>query len=124
MHVESASLARRDVLNALPGHKRLVFFTSTGEPSVDLLRPVFQSGRHVLILQGGISGWEEQVLKVDATVRNEQDARRLAVSRYFRGESALGTAQPLEEISAEEFLRKPGLRIKQPSDEEQASEGC
>lgn len=122
VRVEPAKLQEPGVVRALPGYKKLVFYAE-GDVGADTLAPLFQRGLHVMIVDGGYEGWERQVLSKPEQVATPQEAKRDAVARYFRGESALGTPKPLEEISAEQYLRPPQLPAAAPAPTYE-SEGC
>ena len=123
VRVDPAKLRDRGIVRALPDYKTLVFYAQADEPAADLLAPLFQRGLHVMILRGGYAGWERNVLAKPHNVVTLDDARRDAVARFFRGESALGTPQPLKDIPAAKYLKPAALPPAKaaPSYE---SEGC
>ena len=123
VQVEPARLRDRGIVRALPDYKALVFYGQNAAPSADLLRPLFERGLHVMILDGGYAGWERQVLSKPPRVASAEEARRDAVARFFRGESALGTPQPLKDIPASKFLKPAALPPAKPAPSYE-SEGC
>lgn len=123
VRVDPASLKDPGVVRALPDYKKLVFYNGEDTVTGDLLRPVFARGLHVMILEGGYAGWQRTVLARPATVTTPAEAKRDAVAKYFRGESAMGTPEPLKNIPAEKYLRPPSLPAAQPAPTYQ-SEGC
>ena len=83
------------------------------------LYPVFSQGLQVLIIREGYVGWKGTVLKAPKKPETLADLRRAAVVKFLKGESALGTPQPLGTIPAQEYVRKPVLKKKK-----LVNEGC
>lgn len=123
VHVTPEQLRDPGVVRALPGYKKLVFYGARGDVDGDLLRPLFARGLHVLIMDGGYARWELRVLSKPGRTDTPELARRDAVARYFRGESALGSPEPVKEISAKEYLQPPKLPAPRPAPTYE-SEGC
>lgn len=123
VHADPAELQQPGVVRALPDYKKLVFYGADNGVSAETLAPLFRAGLHVMVIEGGYAGWERAVLAKPERVSNPAEARQDAIARHFRGESALGSPQPLEEISAEEYLRPPQLPAAQPAPTYEM-EGC
>jgi hypothetical protein len=125
-HIPGAiTLGERDpasptVIRSLPSYKKLVFYQAQDIPDDTALLPVFRSGAHVLILSGGYSAWQAQVLAPPAA---NADPIRVAVGKHFRGESALGEARAVKAQGAEQYLQEPTLPIKEQPLRPQV-EGC
>lgn len=109
-------------MKSLPAYKKLIFYGEDENLRVDQLRPVFDMGNHVLILESGFKGWKNTVLTAPNSVTTVEETRQDAVAKYFKGESALGTPQPLKRISAENFIRGPELKSGEKRKVEE--EGC
>ena len=120
-NVVPAELSRPRVVRTLPDYKKLVFYGAE-DRQAQLLAPAFRRGLNVLTLEGGYDGWVKEVMTRSAAVASPEEAKRDAVSKYFRGESALGTPQPLKSIPAQQYLRPPSL--PPPAGAPPASEGC
>ncbi|MBI3992182.1 MAG: hypothetical protein HY342_02830 [Candidatus Lambdaproteobacteria bacterium] len=118
----ASEMARPEVTRSLPEYKKLVFYAAGNDVDPELLYPAFARGLHVMIMDRGYAGWQRNVLAEPPSDGSPRSARLLAVSKYFRGESALGTAKPLEGIPARQYIRPPSLPI-QPAAGTQ-SEGC
>lgn len=112
------------VVASFPDYKTLVFYDASGQVKPEQLAPVFQRGLHVMVLQGGFEGWEQQVLTAPEEADGPAAAKRVAVSKYFRGESALGTPKELKEISAEQYIKQPTLPLQQQEAAPFQMEGC
>ena len=123
VHVDPVKLRDPGVVRALPDYKKLVFYGSDDAVSGDVLAPLFARGLHVMIVQGGYAGWERHVLAKPERANTPELAKQDAIARHFLGESALGRAQPLKEIQAEQFLRPPSLPAARPAPTYE-SEGC
>ena len=123
VRVDPRTLSDPGVVRALPDYKKLVFYNGENAVSGELLGVLFERGLHVMILQGGYAGWQRTVLGKPAQVVTREDAKRDAVAKYFRGESAMGTPEPLKKISADRYLRPPRVPAAQPAPTYQA-EGC
>jgi rhodanese-related sulfurtransferase len=121
--VDPARLRERGIVRALPDYKKLVFYAQDDAPAAELLAPLFERGLHVMILQGGYAGWERTVLAKPARLDSPEAAKRDAVARFFRGESALGTPQPLQNIPAAKYLKPAALPPAKPAPSYE-SEGC
>jgi rhodanese-related sulfurtransferase len=101
-------LARPGTLRQLPDYKKLVFYGAEDQQA-RVLTPMFARGLHVLTLEGGYEGWQREVMTRPANLTSADGPKREAVSKYFRGESALGTPQMLKEVPAQQYIRPPGL---------------
>ena len=123
VRLEPARLAEPDTLRAFPDYKKLVFYNRSGEIPAEELRPLLAQGLTVLVVRGGYQGWERDVLSDPGVAMGEEDAKRVAVSRYFRGEAVAGAPQPLKDIPAGKYIRPAELS---PVEEEDVpeEEGC
>jgi hypothetical protein len=121
VNVEPARLAQPAAVRTLPDYKKLVFYGAEDQ-QVRLLAPLFQRGLNVLILEGGYEGWVKTVMTRPTSLTSPDEVRRDAVSKHFRGESALGTPQPLRELPAQQYIRPPSL--PPPAEKPPQSEGC
>lgn len=121
VNVEPARLTQPAAMRTLPDYKKLVFYGAEDQQA-RLLAPLFRRGLNVLTLEGGYEGWVQAVMTRPAAVTSPEEARRDAVSKYFRGESALGTPQPLKELPAQQYIRPPSL--PPPAEKPPQSEGC
>ena len=120
--IEPEALKIQETLKALPDYKKLVFYGENETLQLDHLRPVFDRGHHILILTEGFQGWQKAILTSPKSITTTEDFQRDAVVKYFKGESTLGTPQPLQSISAEQFIRLPGLKPVEEGPVEE--EGC
>ncbi len=109
VQITPAKLQESGMVRALPTYKKLVLYDAAGEIEAETLYPLLEEGHHVLVLQGGYAAWQREVLTEPAVVEGPAEAKRRAVAQYLRGESTLGTPEPLGEIKAEEYLRPPAL---------------
>ena len=123
VQVDPAKLRDPDIVRGLPDYKALVFYGHSEEPDAKLLEPLFERGLHVIILEGGYMGWERHVLSKPRSVATPEEAKRDAMARFFRGESALGTPQPLKDIPADKYLKPAALPPARPP-QSYESEGC
>ena len=123
IHLNADKLQMKVVMKSLPVYKKLVFYGQEEIPGIDRLRPVFAKGHHVLILADGFQGWQKAILNAPQSFTTTDELRRAAVVKYFKGESALGTPQPLKSISAEQFVRPPSLHIRKATKADQ-EDGC
>ncbi|HKI99482.1 MAG TPA: rhodanese-like domain-containing protein [bacterium] len=123
VQVDAAKLRDRGVVRALPDYKKLVFYGNGEQPSAEVLEPLFARGLHVMILEGGYGGWQRAVLTEPPHATTPEEAKRVAVAKYFRGESALGTPEPLKNIPAAKYLRPAQLPAAKPAPTYE-SEGC
>lgn len=121
IHSSIAELSDPETLDGLPDYKKLVFYGKDNELDGSKLYPVFARGLHVLIIGDGYKGWAGTVLKPSGSYEPLEVARMDAVAKYLRGESILGTPQPLTDIPAKEFVQKPGLKKKK---KKYVNEGC
>jgi rhodanese-related sulfurtransferase len=123
VRVEPAKLRAAGVVRALPDYKKLVFYGDADAGQGEQLAPLFARGLHVMILDGGYGAWQRQVLSPPEHAGTPELARRDAVARYFRGESALGTPTQLQDIPAKQYLRPAQLPPAKPAPTFE-SEGC
>lgn len=126
VHLSPQDLQDDQVVRSLPDYKKIVFYDEDGSLDAGTLRPAFEQGLRVMVLRGGYAAWEDEVLEPPQTVATQQERKAVAVARYFKGESALGTPQPLEEVRAEEYLQSeeelPALDLE--SEQPYELEGC
>ena len=108
VNLDPADLSKASVLRQLPTYKKLVFYGAE-DRQPQLLQPVFARGLHVLTITGGYESWQHDVVSPLGEKNLPKDVKRIAVSKYFRGESALGTPQPLKEVPAQQYIRQPSL---------------
>lgn len=123
VQADPAKLAQPGIVRALPDYKTLVFYGAGDTVDVKALTPLFERGLHVRILDGGYAGWQRQVLTRPTRVATPAEAKRDAVAKYFRGESALGTPETLKELPASKYVRPPTLPSARPAPTYE-SEGC
>ena len=122
IHSSIEELSESETLDGLPDYKKIVFYGKDNWMDGGKLYPVFARGLHVLIISDGYKGWVGKVLKPSGSNEALEVARMDAVAKYLRGESILGTPQPLTNISAKEFVRKP--RLKKKKKKRFVNEGC
>ena len=121
INVSPEQLSRTGTVRSLPDYKKLVFYGAE-DRQARLLAPAFGRGLNALTLDGGYEGWVREVMTRPASVSSPAEAKREAVSKYFRGESALGTPQPLKNLPAQQYLRPPSL--PPPGEGPPQAEGC
>lgn len=121
IHLKPEALRESLTLNALPSYKKLVFYGADDGFDAKLLAPVFARGLTVQFIRGGYQGWRNGVLAVPENTAPEGAARKAAVAKYLRGESALGTPTPIKGFSTESLVRPPELDVTPPAP---ANEGC
>jgi hypothetical protein len=118
--VEPGRLMQSATVRTLPAYKKVLVYGAE-DRQAQLLAPLFARGLHVLTLEGGYDGWVRNVMTRPAAIAGAEDAKREAVRKYFRGESALGTPQPLRNQPAQQYLRPPNLP---PAGKPPQLEGC
>lgn len=123
VQVDPAKLQQPGIVRALPDYKTLLFYDQGDDVDVKALTPLFARGLHVRILAGGYAGWQHQVLTPPVRVASREDAKRDAVAKFFRGESALGRPETLKELPASKYVRPATLPPAKPAPTYE-SEGC
>lgn len=123
VQVDPARLQQPGIVRALPNYKTLVFYGEGDTLDAQALRPLFARGLHVRILEGGYAAWQRDVLTRPTRVATPAAAKRDAVAKFLRGESALGTPETLKELPASKYVRPATLPPASPAPTYE-SEGC
>jgi len=121
IHMTLGQITDPEIVAGLPEYKKIVFFSKDGNFDGNNLLPLFAKGLHVMLIENGYSGWNNQVLKGPPRSETVEEKRRDAIAKFFRGESILGTPKTLQKIPAQSLIRKPTFKKKK---KKQANEGC
>lgn len=92
---------------ALPNFKKLVYYDQADGIEAENLLPALRRGLHVMVIKGGYDAWLKEIMTPPELEDSLASAKRFAISKYFRGESTLGTAQPIPKISADAYISAP-----------------